>query len=191
MTYKDIPGWFDFETFYDRMVEWAVDGARFVEIGCWLGKSTAYLAQKIQASGKRIILLAVDTWKGSPNEPLQVEQAAARNLYHEFLNNLAACGLAFEACQGRYALAVESRRAAKLVPKAQFDFVFIDADHGYQALRADIEAWLPAVKPGGVLAGHDWCTYESVRRAVGDTLPGYRVDGNVWWCEADLRRSNA
>lgn len=38
----------------------------------------------------------------------------------------------------------------------QFDFVYIDADHSYAAAKADIEAWLPLVRPGGILAGHDF-----------------------------------
>lgn len=37
-----------------------------------------------------------------------------------------------------------------------FDFVFIDADHTYDAVKADIAAWWPKVRPNGVLAGHDY-----------------------------------
>ena len=37
-----------------------------------------------------------------------------------------------------------------------FDFVYIDADHTYEASYMDICAWYPKVKPGGILAGHDY-----------------------------------
>lgn len=37
-----------------------------------------------------------------------------------------------------------------------YDFVFLDADHSYEGVRADIAAWAPKVKPGGWLGGHDY-----------------------------------
>lgn len=36
------------------------------------------------------------------------------------------------------------------------DFAYIDANHSYDAVKADIEAWWPKVKPGGLLCGHDY-----------------------------------
>lgn len=36
------------------------------------------------------------------------------------------------------------------------DMVFIDADHSYEGCKGDIEAWLPNIKPGGILAVHDY-----------------------------------
>jgi hypothetical protein len=36
------------------------------------------------------------------------------------------------------------------------DLVFIDADHSYAGCKADIQAWLPKIKPGGWLSGHDY-----------------------------------
>jgi hypothetical protein len=49
----------------------------------------------------------------------------------------------------------DSLEAAKHVEDNSFDFVFIDADHSYEAVRDDIAAWAPKVKPGGWLCGHD------------------------------------
>lgn len=38
----------------------------------------------------------------------------------------------------------------------QFDWVFIDAEHTYEALTKDLNAWYPLVKKGGIIAGHDY-----------------------------------
>ena len=59
--------------------------------------------------------------------------------------------------------------AAKMHEPDSLDFVFIDGDHSTEAVTADIEAWLPKLKPDGVLAGHD-AARESVRSGVRSRL---------------------
>lgn len=34
--------------------------------------------------------------------------------------------------------------------------VLIDGDHSYEGCKGDIEAWLPNIKPGGIIAIHDY-----------------------------------
>ena len=36
------------------------------------------------------------------------------------------------------------------------DFVYLDANHAYKAVKADIAAWWPKIRPGGMLAGDDY-----------------------------------
>jgi len=45
---------------------------------------------------------------------------------------------------------------SKLYEDNSLDLVFIDANHTYPHVKADIEHWYPKVKPGGILAGHDY-----------------------------------
>jgi predicted O-methyltransferase YrrM len=179
INYTQIPGWFSEEAFYDRVVDSAPDDATFVEIGCWLGKSTCYLAQHIKASNKRIRLFAVDTWKGSGNEPdmLHAVAQAGGSVLDLFQKNMEAAGVLDQV----NCLVSDSVSAAEQFGTATCDFVFIDADHSYEAVKADILAWAPKVKPGGILAGHDICTYNSVQRAVVDCLGEYQCTGNVWF----------
>ena len=53
-------------------------------------------------------------------------------------------------------LRMSSLEAATLFPISYFDLVFIDSDHRYEPTKKDIKAWLPKVKRGGVLSGHDY-----------------------------------
>lgn len=44
---------------------------------------------------------------------------------------------------------------SKKVKDNSLDFAYIDSDHSYEGVKADLEAWFPKVKTGGVIAGHD------------------------------------
>ena len=66
--YDGIQGWFNFAGVYRRMVEQAPAKANFVEVGCWKGRSTAFLGVEIINSGKKISLHCVDHFLGSDEE---------------------------------------------------------------------------------------------------------------------------
>ncbi len=66
----------------------------------------------------------------------------------------------------------------------QFDFVFLDADHSYEGVTADILQWWPLIKKGGYLCGHDYDNPRigEVKRAVDERF-GSKVElgRNVTW----------
>lgn len=63
------------------------------------------------------------------------------------------------------------------------DFVFIDGDHSAEAVSADIRAWRPKVRPGGMLCGHDYGDpkHPGVRAAVDAALPAVSVHDDCVW----------
>ena len=68
----------------------------------------------------------------------------------------------------------DSIKAAKEFEDGSLDFVYIDANHSYDAVKADILAWLPKVKKGGIIGGHDldWGEHEyEVLKAVKEIFP--------------------
>lgn len=46
--------------------------------------------------------------------------------------------------------------AAEHLPPRSLDFVYIDARHDYASVREDLAAWFEKVRPGGLMAGHDY-----------------------------------
>ena len=60
----------------------------------------------------------------------------------------------------------------------QVDLVFIDANHEYGHVKQDILSWLPKVRPGGILAGHDYDPripmFSGVKQAV-DEIFGTKI----------------
>ena len=49
-----------------------------------------------------------------------------------------------------------SAEAAPRIPHHSLDFVYIDARHDYASVLEDLDVWFDRVRPGGVLAGHDY-----------------------------------
>jgi hypothetical protein len=98
------------------------------------------------------------------------------------------------AAQRRHVLAEASPAAAEHFADESLDFAFLDGNHLYESIRADILAWWPKIKRGGLLTGHDYGVHRDadgpwgVRRAVDEftaalrTSAGLGNDG-VWWVE--------
>jgi hypothetical protein len=169
--YQTVPGHFNYENVYNDMIAFAPQHTeeKFVEIGVWKGKSVSYAGVEIINSGKRIKLDAVDTWEGSPGEPILMNDESLVNgtLYNEFVVNTVPVRHVVKAVK------MSSVEAAKLYPDNSLFFVFIDGSHLYDAVREDILAWLPKVKPGGFIGGHDIDQTEEfngVRRAVDELI---------------------
>ncbi|WP_263408895.1 class I SAM-dependent methyltransferase [Terriglobus tenax] len=180
-TYKDIPNHFSFEDVYDLVLNEAPDGAVFVEIGTWLGASSAYMASKIRQGNRDVTMYAIDnfTAEGS-NAPLpQQAMEFGGSFFHVFRENLAKCGVADMVKP----IVGDSTDTAKQFEDGSLDFVYIDACHQYKKVKQDIEAWLPKVKPGGTIAGHDYDDHHpGVIKAVDEIFgkDGIRVMTHSW-----------
>jgi hypothetical protein len=164
--HEQIPGWFDFANIYDHAVRRSRSGAVFVEVGAYLGRSTAYLARRIKESRKKIRLYVVDLWDGWFYDDFS-QQTAMRegdDVFWHFMRNMRSAGLDDVLCP----LKMDSEKAAALFEDGSVDFAFLDADHGYESVKRDLHAWFPKVKPRGLLAGHDYLNndFPGVRRAV-------------------------
>lgn len=58
---------------------------------------------------------------------------------------------------------------ASAVPDGSLDLLYLDGDHSYEGVTIDLTVWTPKVKPGGIVAGHDYLNPAyGVRRAVLD-----------------------
>jgi len=192
--YKEIEGWFNYQDLYTLVVESASDNelSHFVEVGCWKGKSTSYLATEIANSNKNIILDVVDHFKGSVGERDTNHKAVKTQFVRgHAANNLRPYWLT--GTNKGYENRVDN--ILKIVPQnsvmASFDyapksldFVFIDAGHTYREVRNDIIAWISKIKPQGIIAGHDYNSpsFPGVTKAVNECLPSAKaISKNCWF----------
>jgi hypothetical protein len=64
-----------------------------------------------------------------------------------------------------------------------FDMVYIDAYHDYKSVKDDLLSYLPKVKKGGIIAGHDYHdNWPGVKKAINEILgkPDFEFVDNSW-----------
>src|SRR3990167_6345687 len=126
----------------------AKEDMRVCEVGSWKGGSTEIIADVVKKYNGSVY--CVDHWQGSPGTGLLAD-AQKEDIFQVFMSNMRKCGLEDTV----KLLVMSSLDAASMMADKVFDVVFIDADHRYTEVKADILAWLPKVKDGGLLCGHD------------------------------------
>jgi hypothetical protein len=68
-------------------------------------------------------------------------------------------------------------------PDGHFDWVYLDAHHRYEEVKADVEAIWPKIKPGGLLVGDDYYLFDTA-----DHHPGVVQAASIcWWPTACFR----
>lgn len=164
---------FDCESIFKFAVNYFPNNSHFVEIGVAEGKSSAYLGVEIINSGKQIKLDCIDAWL--------MKTDSSKNYTQTFRNNLKPIWdkLDISVIQNY------STEASKLYSDESLDFVFIDGDHSYEGLSADIINWLPKLKSNGIIAGHDYTNeYKTnVIKAVDEYFgkDNVNVDNSSWY----------
>lgn len=171
--WNEIQGWFNYQQTFNFLLSSIPDGGKFVECGAWLGCSSAYLCD---AAKDRVKVYIVDTWKGSPNELTTNHTLATKmDIFPIFLDNMG---------DRKFTpLRMDSCEASEHFEDRTLDVVYIDMTHTYEAVTQDIRCWLPKVKVGGYIAGHDYAAYapgvmQAVNEAFGDKVT--IMDGNCW-----------
>jgi hypothetical protein len=78
--------------------------------------------------------------------------------------------------------AMTSELASRQFKDRSLDFVFIDAQHDYKSVSRDISYWLPKVKPGGFISGHDYHpNWPGVQKAVRDRFKKFTTGKDATW----------
>ena len=140
---------------------------RFAELGVSYGK-----ALKKMLSNENIPKIleeywAIDIWKeheGS-TEDESVGNARWESVYQDLL----------KWHEQHECLTLVRKRTSEAVHNfsdGYFDRVFVDADHRYKNVREDIVNWLPKIRTGGLMIGHDY-NMEGVREAVNDVFSDF------------------
>jgi len=163
----DLPG-YDARALGDLIRDFLREHGRaptVCEVGSWAGRSAIIMAK----AGAKVT--CVDTWEGSRNDPGCKAYDGSRGTPLEV----------FRRNTQKYSITPHVGRspdAARDFDDHSFDIVYIDAEHDYESVKADIEAWLP--KARHIIAGHDYFVFPGVEKAVRGAGLEPRVSGSVW-----------
>ena len=151
-----------------------------VEVGVWHGASAAEILHELNPK----MLYLVDPYRPyiEPREDQGYVYVDCFGVMEDAFNNLGGDNLKKITWMN-----VTSLEAASMFDDNSLDFVYIDANHEYIFVRADIKAWYPKVKYGGILGGHDFevQVVPGVKRAVLEVFDDKYVHKGEhdWWVE--------
>lgn len=167
---KHLGGSIDILPFYAEMQTHIPQGGSFLEVGSFFGRSVAFMG----ALRHDLQLHVCDPWEDefdgglvSSEAKLFIEKEGG-TLYHAFRYLM--LEHAPEVLERLTVVRERSDPGLKHFADASMDFMFIDGDHHYPSVVHDCKEALRIVKPGGIIAGHDYCWGNEVTRAVHDIL---------------------
>ena len=157
--------------------------SRGAEIGVWIGTSSKAILDMPTITK----LYMVDPWREGNQQDTNYTQENLDIIYERVKRRVSQYGPRKEI------LRMTSNEANSIVPH-DLDFVFIDGDHRYDAVRSDILHWAPKIRKGGVLCGDDYHLWDidgkgvqtelinapEVRKAVDDTFAVGVVKHSPW-----------
>jgi predicted O-methyltransferase YrrM len=120
-----------------------------VELGTWMGASAIPVARAIQAWGGT--LTCIDTWFGMLEHAPVVAKHAPPWMLVSCARNMIDAGVS-----ANIRLIPATTQDAARYWREPIDYLYIDADHRYESVRADLELWTRCVKSGGVILGDDY-----------------------------------
>ncbi len=166
----EIKGWMT-KAELELLAQLASESEIIVEFGCYHGRSTRALGDNTKG-----IVYAVDTWGKEywdyDGNPINLMHDNSVETFKENLWDLVKAGKVIP-CVGKSIFFNLDRLA---------DFIFIDADHRYESVRDDIVRAKQLIKPGGIIAGHDYTDGYSpgVKKAVDEAFPICELSNSIW-----------
>ncbi len=142
-----------------------------LEVGSWTGGSARVLAPQFDR------LYCVDHFLGNVEDRLGTLALhyGPRRIFEAFCSNMGD-----NLFRRVFPCVGQSHTWAKVWPATlPLDFVFIDASHGYDDVKADVLGWRPHLREGGLLVLHDAGVFEGVDRVLEELLPHHRRAGRT------------
>lgn len=127
--------------------------------GAEIGVEQGAYAEELLKANSGLHLYAVDLWQGYSGYRDHLSAEKLDGFYAATQARLTSYDVTY--------IRKFSVEAARDVPDRSLDFCYIDANHSLQHVIQDIDAWLPKLKKGSILSGHDYCRRKQSGYQVG------------------------
>ncbi len=137
-----------------------------LEIGAFMGESThMFLSSGLFRGGFTVI----DPWTG-PMSDYGGDYLTWGEVKDEFESNISF--FANKDWSPIHIMRAFSENVYNGIEDDSLDFIYIDGDHTYRGVKEDIKNYLPKLKKGGLIAGHDYeeTHFPEVTKAVNELL---------------------
>lgn len=174
-----------------RLCSLLPEGARVLEIGSFNGASAVAMGYALKERNSSIY--CIDPWSNylgqddfSCTAPERINDD--KKIIDSFMKNTDFLGSHIKMMRGL------SADFAGMIAGQNFDLIFIDGAHDYNSVRFDILACMAALKPGGLLTGHDFHSLgHGVRKAVNEllsivpsiTIKGVIKETYIWFAKVE------
>jgi len=116
--------------------------------GVEIGVEAGIYSEVLCKANPNIDLYCVDSWKAYSGYRDHTSQSVMEDLYWTALKRLSPYRAEF--------IRKFSMHAVRDFNDNELDFVYIDGNHEFQHVVNDICEWTKKVRPGGIVAGHDY-----------------------------------
>lgn len=167
----------------EELVKWLPKGGTVAEIGVAAGYFSEYIRKYTQPE----MLHLIDPWtrQSDPNsqtDPANSAESTQRANLNEVLDKFNPYGnVIVHRCFSSQAASFFNRGIGD---SGYFDWIYIDGNHSYQAVKDDLERWSGLVVLDGFILGHDYATHEWAVRSGVETVKA--VDEFVEFSEWEM-----
>jgi hypothetical protein len=120
-----------------------------VELGVFLGDFSSLIYENCKPSWLYLVDIFPDSMMSGDKDGMNVKTADLRSIPDSLRKK-------FE----NKNISVHKQTTTDFLKSSDnqdIDFVYIDAEHSYKMVKSDLEESYRRVKPGGIIAGHDYC----------------------------------
>lgn len=122
-------------------------------VGAELGVERGNFSEQLLEKAMPRELWLIDAWRHLPgeyeNDPVDHDDETFERMYQRIAKK-------YSGHMRVNVLRSLIEDAAAKFPDDYFDWIYLDADHSAEAVKRHLQLWIPKVKEGGIIAGHDY-----------------------------------